>query len=67
VIRSGDRRFLNRIKAGILAAAPRAMIRRLDSPPVLGAAFIGLDKVGASRAARSRLRSALTHQRLTRR
>jgi N-acetylglucosamine kinase-like BadF-type ATPase len=65
VIRSGDRRFLDRIRAGILAVASKATIRRLESPPVLGAAFIGLDKVGASRAARSRLRAALTHHRLS--
>ena len=67
VIRSGDRRFLGRIKAGVLSVAPRATIRRLESPPVLGAAYIGLDRVGASAAARTRLRASLTHQRLTRR
>lgn len=66
VIRSGDRRFLGRIRAGILALAPRATIRRLESPPVLGAAFIGLDEIGASRASRGRLRTALTHRRLER-
>lgn len=64
VIRSGDGRFLTRIRSGILAAAPKATIRRLVSPPVLGAALIGLDRVGASRAARARLRSQLTHRRL---
>jgi N-acetylglucosamine kinase-like BadF-type ATPase len=64
VIRSGDRRFLGRIHFGIQAVAPKAIIKRLVSPPVLGAAFIGLDEVGATRAARARLRSALTHKRL---
>lgn len=64
VIRSGDRRFLDRIRAGIMAIATRAVIRRLESPPVLGAAFIGMDQLGSSRSARARLRSALTHHRL---
>jgi N-acetylglucosamine kinase-like BadF-type ATPase len=66
VIRSGDRRLLGRIRSGILSVAPRAMVRRLESPPVLGAAFIGLDRTGASRAARARLRGELTHKRLGR-
>ena len=57
-------RFLTRIRAGIIALAPRAVIRRLESPPVLGAAFIGMDQLGASRSARTRLRTALTHRRL---
>ena len=67
VIRSRDRRFLSRIRSGIIALAPRAVIRRLESPPVLGAAFIGMDQLGASRSARARLRAALTHHRLNHR
>jgi N-acetylglucosamine kinase-like BadF-type ATPase len=66
VIRSGDRRFLGRIHSGIQAVAPKAVMKRLVSPPVLGAAFIGLDELGATQAARIRLRAALTHKRLSR-
>jgi hypothetical protein len=40
--------------------APDARIRVLDAPPVLGAAVIGLERLGASPAARRRLRAGLT-------
>lgn len=65
VLRSGDRRMHARIRAGITTLAPRAMIRRLAAPPVLGAALIGLDMAHATATARQRLRAALTHRRLT--
>jgi N-acetylglucosamine kinase-like BadF-type ATPase len=64
VFRSDDRGLLDRIHAGIVAAAPRALIRKLAAPPVLGAALIGLDTVHAGAATRSRLRKTLTDQRL---
>ncbi len=38
-----DTAFHARVAAGIHAAAPRATLVRLDAPPVLGAALIGLD------------------------
>jgi N-acetylglucosamine kinase-like BadF-type ATPase len=66
VFRSNDQRFLKRIRAGIASLAPHAVIRKLEAPPVLGAALIGLDAVNATRPARARLRAALTHQRLAR-
>jgi N-acetylglucosamine kinase-like BadF-type ATPase len=64
IFRSGDGRLLNRIRKGILALAPRAEIRRLDAPPVLGAALIGLDLAGAGQLAKIRLRAKLTDRRL---
>jgi N-acetylglucosamine kinase-like BadF-type ATPase len=64
VFRGGDARLLRRITNGILAVAPRADIRILDAPPVVGAALLGLDEIGAPESARSRLRAALTHRRL---
>lgn len=67
VFRSNDERFLKRIRDGVGAAAPSANLRRLDAPPVLGAALIGLDKLRAGPAAEAALRAALTHARLTRR
>ena len=54
-----DAAFHQRVSAGICAAAPRAVIVRLDSPPVLGAALIGLDAAGASPDALASLRRAL--------
>ena len=64
VFRSNDRALLERIRAGIAAVAPRAVIRKLAAPPVLGAALIGLDEVHATQAARARLRASLTDRRL---
>ncbi len=39
-------------------AAPRAQVRVIEVPPVVGAALLGLDHVGAPPAAESRLRAA---------
>jgi N-acetylglucosamine kinase-like BadF-type ATPase len=64
LFRSRDSRFMSRIRSGIAAIAPRAEVRRLEAPPVLGAALIGLDHIRAGRAAEARLRSTLTHKRL---
>jgi hypothetical protein len=67
VLRAGDKRLLDRVRAGIAAQAPKADIRRLEAPPVLGAALIGLDELHAPSAARVRLRESLTHRRLVER
>jgi N-acetylglucosamine kinase-like BadF-type ATPase len=49
--------FTERVEAGVLAVAPRARFRRLDTAPVLGAALLGLDALGAPSAAEEQLRS----------
>lgn len=67
ILRNADRTMIDRIASGIQAAAPDAVILRLEAPPVLGAALIGLDEIRASAAARARLRQALTDQRLSER
>lgn len=60
--------FVNRIRSRIEAVAPAARVRVLDAPPVLGAALIGLDRLDLTptqrTAAETRLRSALTFERL---
>ena len=58
-----DTAFHARVAAGIQAAAPRAVLVRLDAPPVLGAALIGLDAEDAPSASAAALRQA--HSRLT--
>jgi N-acetylglucosamine kinase-like BadF-type ATPase len=63
IFRAKDRLFFKRIKDGILAACPRATINVLKQPPVVGAALLGLDRLGASGAAKTRARAALTHRR----
>ncbi len=42
------------------SAAPQANARVVDAPPVVGAALLGLDRIGASGAAQARLRSSVT-------
>jgi N-acetylglucosamine kinase-like BadF-type ATPase len=54
-----DTAFHARVAAGIRAAAPRATLVRLDAPPVLGAALIGLDADDAPPASASALSEAL--------
>jgi N-acetylglucosamine kinase-like BadF-type ATPase len=44
------------VTAGLAAAAPKAVPRIVTVPPVLGAALLGLDRVGGSPPARARLR-----------
>ncbi len=50
--------FADDIETRVLAVAPRARFRRLEGAPVLGAALLGLDAVGASGHAKNRLREA---------
>ncbi|MGD0394116.1 MAG: BadF/BadG/BcrA/BcrD ATPase family protein [Acidimicrobiales bacterium] len=49
--------FAEGVESRVLGAAPRARFRRLDGAPVLGAALLGLDAVGASDLAAERLRT----------
>lgn len=46
VFRTTDRPFLDRLEAGVHAAAPQARLVRLTAPPVLGPALLGLDRAG---------------------
>jgi N-acetylglucosamine kinase-like BadF-type ATPase len=56
--------FLERIGAGIRQLAPRARLTQVTAPPVLGAALLGLDRLGAPPGAAERLRATLTAERL---
>ena len=64
VFRARDPAFLARIEAGVRAVAARAVVRVLRAPPVLGAALMGLDEIGASARAQSRLETELGEARL---
>ena len=55
-----DAAFHERVAAGVHDVAPRAVLVRLDAPPVLGAALIGLDAIGAAPTALAAVREALT-------
>lgn len=65
VLRAATAALLTQITHGIRAVAPEAEVVRLEAPPVLGAALMGLDAMRAPEASRGRLRAALTHERLT--
>jgi N-acetylglucosamine kinase-like BadF-type ATPase len=56
--------FLERIRAGIVRVAPAARLTQVTAPPVVGAALLGLDRLGAAPGAAERLRATLSHERL---
>ena len=57
--------FVERIEEGVRRLCPGASITVLETPPLVGAAMLGLDRIGASKAAHARAHAALTHERLT--
>jgi N-acetylglucosamine kinase-like BadF-type ATPase len=64
VFRTDDRAFFDRIERGIHTVAPDARCTVLADPPVIGAAWLGLDRIGSPAAAYARAGRALTHVRL---
>jgi N-acetylglucosamine kinase-like BadF-type ATPase len=66
LFRTADVPFHDRVGRGIHAVAPRAVIHRLAAPPVLGAALLGLDAIGATAEAEARARAEVTAERLER-
>jgi hypothetical protein len=56
--------FFERIELELRVVAPAASITVLGAPPVVGAALLGLDRLGATKAARATVRAALTHDRM---
>jgi N-acetylglucosamine kinase-like BadF-type ATPase len=47
VFRADDPAFHERLRAAVLDAAPAARIVRLEAPPVLGSALLGLERLGS--------------------
>jgi N-acetylglucosamine kinase-like BadF-type ATPase len=56
--------FLERIRSQVVGIAPAARLTQVTAPPVVGAALLGLDRLGAGPGAAERLRATLTHERL---
>ena len=56
--------FFERIGTGLRSVAERSRMVVLATPPVVGAAMLALDRIGASGPAKARARAALTHLRL---
>jgi hypothetical protein len=57
--RSGDGRFVAAVQAGLKEVAPAATVRATSSPPIVGAALLGLDELEAGPEAQTRLRREL--------
>jgi N-acetylglucosamine kinase-like BadF-type ATPase len=64
IFRNEEPVFFERMHQGLRSAAPNARVNVLTAPPVVGAALLGLDRLGAGRASTERVRAALTHDRL---
>jgi N-acetylglucosamine kinase-like BadF-type ATPase len=59
LFRAGEGRLLARVRAGVLGAVPAARLVVLRAPPVLGAALLGLDRLGVTPSAAETLRREL--------
>jgi N-acetylglucosamine kinase-like BadF-type ATPase len=55
-----DHAFMTRVEAGVLAVVPQATLRKLGVPPIVGAALLGLDAIGADAGALETARAALS-------
>ncbi len=59
LLRAGDDRLLSAIDAELRTFAPDVSIHATDSPPIVGAALLALDEIGASPEAQDRVRQEL--------
>lgn len=59
LLQSGDARLIGGIESAIHAIAPNAQVHAPSSPPVVGAALLGLEELGAGGEAQERARREL--------
>jgi N-acetylglucosamine kinase-like BadF-type ATPase len=59
LIQAGDGLLVVAVEAGLGEIAPTATVRATSSPPIVGAALLGLDHFGANAEAQQRLRCEL--------
>ncbi len=59
LMQSGDERLIGAVKAGLARVAPAASVHVTSSPPIVGAALLGLDQLGSGAGAQERLRREL--------
>jgi N-acetylglucosamine kinase-like BadF-type ATPase len=59
LMRAGNGRLEKGIEEGLRAVGPQVVARVVSEPPIVGAALLGLDDLGAPRAARERARAEL--------
>jgi N-acetylglucosamine kinase-like BadF-type ATPase len=60
LMRNADSELLGRIDTGLRRIGPNLRLRRTSLPPVVGAALLALDAVGAGPEAQARVRTELT-------
>jgi hypothetical protein len=58
VLTAGHTMLLEAIDSALTSLAPKAVARVVTAPPVVGAALLGLDQIGAGPDAQARLRAA---------
>ena len=63
VLTAGHQGLLGEITRLLAEAAPKAVARVVTAPPILGAALLGLDRIGATPTARERLRGEFDGER----
>jgi N-acetylglucosamine kinase-like BadF-type ATPase len=56
LMRAADSELLGRIETGLSRIGPRLLLRRTTMPPIVGAALLGLDALGADAVAQERVR-----------
>jgi len=59
LLQSGDERLISAVAFGLQDVAPKATVKVASSPPVVGAALLGLDEVEAGPDAQTRVREEL--------
>jgi N-acetylglucosamine kinase-like BadF-type ATPase len=61
VMQSGDQRLISAVASGLQDVAPKATVKVTSSPPVVGAALLGLDELDAGPDAQRRAREELAN------
>jgi len=61
LMQSGDHRLISAVASGLQDVAPAATVKVTSSPPVVGAALLGLDELGASPEVQRRAREELAN------
>jgi N-acetylglucosamine kinase-like BadF-type ATPase len=59
LLQAADGRLIGAIESGLQEVAPAVVVRQAQSPPIVGAALLALDELGADAEVRARLRREL--------
>jgi len=59
VVQAADGRLVDAVATRLAGIAPKALVEETSSPPIVGAALLALDELGAEEHAKDRLRREL--------